>query len=265
MRNTIVRIETFIKERAQYVEFYTKERTGGAPIFFTFESLYNHLYEKYTYQIDIKELEILLGSYLETIYFKKGEIKRNGSVAKYDGTSVKAYHLILNGTVDEVKKANASNLFHFQTLYDIHIFKNKWGEGVRLRTTTKTIYFMDLIEFERYVGISRGEFSLLRGVILSPIFYKAGEMKKNWPIWEDNKVIKNLNLRVFKSIDYNFQINGNQVLQGLTSSRSSRYETQSDYDTYRPSYEKYGGYNGYDDDTIDNAFEGNPEATWNVD
>lgn len=31
------------------------------------------------------------------------------------------------------------------------------------------------------------------------------------------------------------------------------------------SYEKYGGYNGYDDFTIDAAFEGDPEATWNVD
>ena len=31
------------------------------------------------------------------------------------------------------------------------------------------------------------------------------------------------------------------------------------------SYEKYGGYNDFDDDTIDDAFEGYPELTWNVD
>ena len=30
-------------------------------------------------------------------------------------------------------------------------------------------------------------------------------------------------------------------------------------------YEKYHGYNGYDDETIDTAFDGYPEATWNVD
>lgn len=29
-------------------------------------------------------------------------------------------------------------------------------------------------------------------------------------------------------------------------------------------YEIYGGYNGYDDDTIDYGFDGKPEATWNV-
>ena len=36
-------------------------------------------------------------------------------------------------------------------------------------------------------------------------------------------------------------------------------------DNNQPSYSKYGGYNGYDDDTIDSAFEGMPEATWNID
>lgn len=37
------------------------------------------------------------------------------------------------------------------------------------------------------------------------------------------------------------------------------------YESSGLSYEKYGGYNGYDDDTIDYGFDGFPEATWNVD
>jgi hypothetical protein len=28
---------------------------------------------------------------------------------------------------------------------------------------------------------------------------------------------------------------------------------------------KYGEYNGWDDNTIDEAFDGNPELTWNID
>lgn len=42
------------------------------------------------------------------------------------------------------------------------------------------------------------------------------------------------------------------------------YEDYSSHEGGR-SYEEYGGYNGYDDDTIDDAFDGFPEATWNVD
>lgn len=36
-------------------------------------------------------------------------------------------------------------------------------------------------------------------------------------------------------------------------------------DNYGSSTEKYGGYNGFSDDVIDDAFDGDPEATWNVD
>lgn len=34
---------------------------------------------------------------------------------------------------------------------------------------------------------------------------------------------------------------------------------------YERHYDDFGGYNGYDDETIYDAFEGDPEATWNVD
>lgn len=37
------------------------------------------------------------------------------------------------------------------------------------------------------------------------------------------------------------------------------------YDNYGKSSEKYGWYNGWSDDVIDDAFEGDPENTWNVD
>lgn len=39
-----------------------------------------------------------------------------------------------------------------------------------------------------------------------------------------------------------------------------------DYDEeYGSSGEKYGWYNGFSDDVIDDAFEGDPSLTWNVD
>lgn len=42
-------------------------------------------------------------------------------------------------------------------------------------------------------------------------------------------------------------------------------DDNDEYENYRPSYSQYGGYNDFDDDTINSAFEGDPEATWNVD
>lgn len=41
-------------------------------------------------------------------------------------------------------------------------------------------------------------------------------------------------------------------------------ETES-YNDYGSSYEEFGGYNGYSDDVINDAFEGDPSLTWNID
>lgn len=36
-------------------------------------------------------------------------------------------------------------------------------------------------------------------------------------------------------------------------------------DDYGTCYDQYGGYNGWSDDVINDAFDGDPSATWNVD
>ena len=43
------------------------------------------------------------------------------------------------------------------------------------------------------------------------------------------------------------------------------YDSYYDDDDDGGQYSKYGGYNGWDDNTIDEAFDGNPELTWNID
>lgn len=48
-------------------------------------------------------------------------------------------------------------------------------------------------------------------------------------------------------------------------SYSDNYYYDNYDDDYDNGYSKYGGYNGYDDQTIDDAFEGDPSLTWNID
>lgn len=58
-------------------------------------------------------------------------------------------------------------------------------------------------------------------------------------------------------VNYNFEkltLENNEI----QNDDSGNYEN-------RGSYEEFGGYNGWDDDTINTAFDGDPEATWNVD
>jgi len=43
------------------------------------------------------------------------------------------------------------------------------------------------------------------------------------------------------------------------------YRYDDEFDNDEGPCSKYGGYNGWDDNTIDEAFDGNPELTWNID
>lgn len=51
----------------------------------------------------------------------------------------------------------------------------------------------------------------------------------------------------------------------IVSNHYLEKESDSNWAGNSSSYSKYGGYNGFDDQTIDEAFDGNPELTWNVD
>lgn len=67
--------------------------------------------------------------------------------------------------------------------------------------------------------------------------------------------------------DFTITEEGKQKLEDKYSSweNEQQQDDYDDYDDYSSSYEKYGGAYGYDDDTIDSAFEGDPENYWNID
>ena len=51
----------------------------------------------------------------------------------------------------------------------------------------------------------------------------------------------------------------------LTKAESHSGNSNEYHNDYGSSYDEYGGYNDWSDDVINDAFEGDPEATWNVD
>ncbi len=55
----------------------------------------------------------------------------------------------------------------------------------------------------------------------------------------------------------------NRVVKGSKEYESS--DNESFTSDYGQNFDRYGGYNDFSDDVIDDAFEGDPSATWNVD
>lgn len=52
--------------------------------------------------------------------------------------------------------------------------------------------------------------------------------------------------------------------QEENNTRTNNYDCQ-DHENYHSSCEKYNGAHGFDDDTIDSVFDGNPDNYWNID
>ena len=72
-----------------------------------------------------------------------------------------------------------------------------------------------------------------------------------------------------KKEDSNSEVTGEEGVEQEDDEEFEEWEdldrADNDLDDYGRSGEKYGWYNGWSDDAIDDAFEGDPEATWNVD
>lgn len=80
-----------------------------------------------------------------------------------------------------------------------------------------------------------------------------------------------INELVSRDRSFQFSIEAEQArvtkLENYHQERASLDGDDFEYseDNYGSSGEKYGWYNGFSDDAIDDAFEGDPMNTWNVD
>ena len=68
-------------------------------------------------------------------------------------------------------------------------------------------------------------------------------------------------------LDLNVKSNSEKFGHFLDENFEEEYEDYDyeDYDYDRRSYSEYNGAYGFDDDTINSAFEGDPENYWNID
>lgn len=235
MRYTIQKVHTFIEDKNLKVSFEIDTNTN---INIPFADI-----KKVIPSISVFEIEILEGCQLES--------KQPNSLT-----------ISLGGTIDDLREKNKSKILSFQQIYSAVVSnKNSKHKYVKICTTDNKVYFSDLFSFACLVGILPDQYQILKGAFISPQFFKKGDVSdfngRFTVISEDDKIVASFNIRIKGSLDYNHNLYKNLEMKDFCN---------DDFDPGdRPSYEKYNGYNGFDDQTIDDAFEGDPEATWNVD
>ena len=118
------------------------------------------------------------------------------------------------------------------------------------------------VGFFSYEKISNAMYSAISTDFQDKKTYIAQKQRNEIFFFEMNEIGELIELEDFNPQKHSWFPNDFLSKNGLIEYVANNYYNDDDDS---PSYEKYGGYNGYDDDTIDYGFDGHPEATWNVD
>ena len=132
------------------------------------------------------------------------------------------------------------------------------------KTLDDEIVFVTKKRLERLTNLDESKFHILKNSYINPVFYKNGEiMSGGKKCYSDNSIIKELNLRFSSSVE--------KMHKNFDESEPKFYYSNSNDTSYSNSnYDEYGGlsdgYGGYiDDDFINDALGGHPDAYWNID
>lgn len=261
MKYSIFHLETFLVDNKLGVRLYLegyKNKDEQNFVTLPFELI------KKIYNIKPTELELLIGSSLEPIYYQSGERLPSGHIVKNFSATIKKWKLIFSYPLEETRVKNKSLLLNFERIGRA----NKIFEKENLSSVTTLKFFGDypysrdydtnnkyLISTKRLeveTGLNPLKFYLISGSLISPQYFAAGEFDDlhQTYIRKDNTIIKTLNLRVDKDLITSFNI------FTKFKSRFCSYE-QLDEGSKRKNYSH--------NDFIDDALGGHADAIWNLD
>jgi hypothetical protein len=173
MKLTISKVEPFIKDKVQYVRLTIFQNKREIEL--TYDYVFNHMW-----QIRVTELELLYDSFLEPIYYHKGEVLPNGRKVNSNFNHVRFWKLNLNGSQYEIRQRNNQLCKVFDQVYTATYCRTKTNrELVKFITVTGQSFFEEFSKVKLKTGLNVAELYLLKGAYVACEFYKAGEVHDN--------------------------------------------------------------------------------------
>lgn len=215
--------------------------------------------------LDINEVEMLEGSLIKPDFYKIGEKMFNGKVCEKDNALIRDFWITLvPNNINEFKNVAEHKKLGFKKISQVFTFSRNGMVTCGIKTLDDKVVFVTKRRLEGLTNLDETEFHILENSFINPVFYKNGEiMAGGKKCYADNSIIKELNLR--------FSGNVVQMHQNFEENEPNFYYSSSDNTNYSTSsYDEYGGprdgSGGYlDDDFINDALGGEPEAYWNID
>ncbi|MEW4925789.1 hypothetical protein [Algibacter sp. 2305UL17-15] len=211
--------------------------------------------------IGITEVEILIGSTIRPELYKEGEKLPNGKLYESKYPIIKDFWIECSGNKDEMRNLNKSRLINFKTINKAFHFNRNGRDSIGFDVGEDKAIFTNAKSVTSRTQLDISEIHILEGSYISPIYWQKGEnvyegMSHPAELCKKSDVlIKDLRLRLYGKVE---------EMHERFETTEPNYYTSDNHNSYEPSYDTYGGPHGFDDDTIDTAFEGDADNIWNI-
>jgi hypothetical protein len=146
--------------------------------------------------IDIHEVELLIGSFIKPVFYKKGEKMLNDEICDIDNYLVKNFWITPSGTIEEMREKNKNKIILFKTIQKVFTFNRNDNNIVGFDTGDVKATF---IYANRLFGLTKldiEEIHILVGSYINPEYYQEGETMSDGEVCRKGGVLlKALNLR----------------------------------------------------------------------
>lgn len=225
------------------------------------------------------EVEIKFKDGTRIFYEEENGVKNRWIEYSYtpeEKEKIKKNPLIENGLADKLRKYKADRFHYLGVLYGMVRGMDE-TQKQQLYNDLKTLH--DFVDTEYNPKVRSHKFLSTFGKYNPNNSVQCAEMfitiyldmldlevgKSQYPnSLGKTMVLKTCEAVILKGVHYE---EAAMMFSKKKQTKSNDYIFDNDYyyDNSNSRYEKYNGYNGFDDDTIDEAFDGRPDATWNAD
>jgi len=150
--------------------------------------------------IKITEVEILIGSTMRVVFYRKGEELFDGRICNKNNLIVKDFWITLSGTYHGMKEKNKDKIKPYEIIYEVsgwgHIHDLPEDGKIFFYTSYKKGVYIKKTSLASLTKFDPDEFHILLGSYIAPEYFKKGERIWSGDICrKDETVLKSLNLR----------------------------------------------------------------------
>lgn len=187
--------------------------------------------------VRINEVEILIGSKIRPVFYKKGEKMFGGNIYEDNYPIIKDFWIECSDTIEIMRNKNSDKLIDLKEIKKVFHFHKFGKNNIGFDVGEDKPIFTNAKRILALTSLDLSEIHILEGSYIGPEFYQKGEniyegMDREPEIcYRSGVLLKNLNLRFFGKIEEMHERFENSEPSYAIGYDNSSYDNNSSYDS----------------------------------